>query len=71
MTGRRKLEGKISECNEVKGVCPESDTSSEKFKFWVWADPFNLGAGHAESALPTSANCPPGVLDSIELYNGR
>ena len=25
MTGRRKLEGKISEYNEVKGVCPESE----------------------------------------------
>jgi len=24
-TGRRKPEGKISECDEVKGVCPESE----------------------------------------------
>jgi len=25
MTGRRELDGKRSECNEVKGVCPESE----------------------------------------------
>ncbi len=28
------------------------------------------GAGHAGGALKTSANCPPGVSDSIELHNG-
>jgi hypothetical protein len=45
--------------------------SSEKIEFWVWADPFREGAGHAGGALKTSANCPPGVADSIELHNGR
>ena len=44
--------------------------SSEKIEFWVWADPVREGAGHAGSALKTSANCPPGVADSIELRNG-
>ncbi len=28
------------------------------------------GAGQAGGALKTSANCPPGVSDSIELHNG-
>ncbi len=45
--------------------------SSEKFGFWVRADPVRQGAGHAGGALKTSANCPPGVADSIELHNGR
>jgi len=44
--------------------------SSEKLRFWVWADPFKLGAGHAEGTLGTSTNRPPGVADSIELHNG-
>ena len=44
--------------------------SPEKFGFWVWADPLRQGAGHAGGALKTSANCPPGVADSIELHNG-
>lgn len=39
-------------------------------EFWVWADPFSQGAGHAGGALKTSADCPPGVTDSIELHNG-
>ncbi len=45
--------------------------SPEKELFRVWADPFMGGAGHAGGALMTSANCPPGVSDSIELRNGR
>ena len=45
--------------------------SSEKLLyFWVRADPVQVGAGHAGGALKTSADCPPGVLDSIELHNG-
>ncbi len=36
----------------------------------MWADPLREGAGHAGGALTTSANCPPGVSDSIELRNG-
>ncbi len=40
-------------------------------EFWVWADPLSQGAGHAVGALRTSADCPPGVADSIELHNGR
>ena len=44
--------------------------SPENFQFWVWADPFGEGAGHAGGALKTSVNCPPGVADSIELHNG-
>jgi len=39
--------------------------------FGCSADPLNLGAGHAGGALQTSANCSPGVTDSIELHNGR
>lgn len=39
--------------------------------FWVRADPLSQGAGHAGGALMTSADCPPGVADSIELHNGR
>ena len=45
--------------------------SPEKGEFWVWADPLSQGAGHAGGALQTSADCPPGVADSIELHNGR
>ncbi len=45
--------------------------SSENIEFWVLADPFGSGAGHAGGALETSADCPPGVSDSIELHNGR
>lgn len=37
----------------------------------MWADPLSMGAGHAGGAPRTSANCPPGVVDSIELNNGR
>lgn len=44
--------------------------SPESSVFWVWADPFFLGAGHAGGMMKTSTNCPPGVLDSIELHNG-
>jgi len=44
--------------------------SPENSSFWVRADPFILGAGKTECAFKTSANCPPGVSDSIELYNG-
>ncbi len=44
--------------------------SPENLSFWVWADPLSEGAGHAGGALTTSANCPPGVTDSIELHNG-
>jgi len=44
--------------------------SPENLKFWEWADPFYVGAGHAGGALTTSADCPPGVSDSIELHNG-
>jgi hypothetical protein len=71
MTGRRKLEGKSRECNEVKRVCAESEPQLRESLFWVWADPFSQGAGHAGGASKTSANCPPGVVDSIELHNGR
>ena len=45
--------------------------SPEKLGFWVRADPISQGAGQAGGALETSANCPPGVADSIELRNGR
>ncbi len=45
--------------------------SPERGEFWVWADPFPRGAGYTGGTLKTSANRPPGVLDSIELYNGR
>nr|VFK69345.1 MAG: hypothetical protein BECKUNK1418G_GA0071005_13782 [Candidatus Kentron sp. UNK] len=45
--------------------------SPEKCEFWVWADPFGLGAGHARSALKTSVERPPGVSDGIEAHNGR
>jgi hypothetical protein len=45
--------------------------SPEKHEFWVWADPLRSGAGHAGGARETSADCPPGVTDSIELCNGR
>ena len=44
--------------------------SPEKGEFWVWADPISLGAGHTGGTLKTSADCPPGVPDSIELHNG-
>ena len=44
--------------------------SPENTEFWVWADPFSAGAGHAGGASMTSAYCPPGVSDSIELHNG-
>ena len=44
--------------------------SSEKRRFWVRADPISQGAGHAGGALKTSADCPPGVADSIEVHNG-
>ena len=44
--------------------------SSENPGFWVWADPLSQGAGHAGGVLKTSADCPPGVVDSIELPNG-
>ncbi len=45
--------------------------SPEKGEFWVWADPLSMGAGDTGGMLKTSANRPPGVSDSIELYNGR
>lgn len=45
--------------------------SPEKLEFWVWADPLRSGAGHARSALKTSAERPPGVSDGIEVHNGR
>ncbi len=45
--------------------------SPEKDEFRVWADPLRQGAGHARGALMTSAECPCGVEDSIELRNGR
>jgi len=45
--------------------------SSEKGEFWVWADPVPSGAGNTGGTQKTSANRPPGVSDSIELYNGR
>jgi len=45
--------------------------SPEKFEFGCGADPLRWGAGHAGDALTTSVDCPPGVLDSIELHNGR
>ncbi len=45
--------------------------SPENLLFWVWADPLRQGAGHAGGTIQTSANCPPGVADSIELHNGR
>ncbi len=44
--------------------------SPEKKEYWVRADPFTGGASHAEGTLRTSADCPPGVEDSIELHNG-
>ena len=45
--------------------------SPEKGEFWVWAEPLPMGAGYTGGTLKTSANRPPGVADSIELYNGR
>jgi hypothetical protein len=71
MTGRRKPEGKISERNEVKGVALNLTHSPEKHQLRERADPISSGAGHAEGALQTSADRPPGVSDSIELCNGR
>lgn len=44
--------------------------SPENGQIWVWAEPVHQGAGHAEGAVKTSAECPPGVSDSIELRNG-
>ena len=55
----------------VSSLLENLNRSSEKFGFWVRADPVRQGAGHAGGALKTSANCPPGVADSIELHNGR
>lgn len=55
----------------MKRVCAESEPVAPRILFWVWADPLRQGAGHAGGALKTSANCPPGVVDSIELDNGR
>ncbi len=54
----------------MKGVALNLTHSPENREFWVWADPLGLGAGHAGGALGTSADCPPGVSDSIELHNG-
>ena len=45
--------------------------SPEKGEFRVWADPLPMGAGNTGGTQKTSANRPPGVSDSIELYNGR
>jgi len=45
--------------------------SPEKHEFWVGADPFRSGAGHAGGTPETSTNRPPGVSDSIECHNGR
>jgi hypothetical protein len=45
--------------------------SFEKCSFWERAAPFTTGAGHVRGALSTSAECLPGVADSIELPNGR
>ena len=47
--------------------------SPEKTAFWERADTFGEVAGETESATrrKTSADCPPGVADSIELHNGR
>ena len=70
MTGRRKPKGKISAYNEVKGEALNLKRSPEKQVFWVRADPIRSGAGQAEGALKTSTDRPPGVSDSIELYNG-
>jgi hypothetical protein len=71
MTGRRKPEGKISECNEVKGVALNLTHSPEKHQLREWADPFRSGAGHAEVRYRRVPTVLPGVSDSIELYNGR
>ena len=71
MTGRCKPDGKISECNEVKGVALNLTRSPEKHQFWERAEPIRSSAGDAEGALLTSADRPPGVSDSIELRNGR
>ena len=45
--------------------------SPEKGESWVWADLVSRGAGNTGGTQKTSANRPPGVSDSIELYNGR
>jgi hypothetical protein len=71
MTGRREPEGKISAYDEVKGEALNLKRSPEKQALWVRADPIRSGAGHVEGALKTSADRPPGVSDSIELYDGR
>jgi hypothetical protein len=44
--------------------------SPENFVYWERADPFMGGAGDAGGAVKTSADCPPGVSDSIEMHNG-
>ena len=69
MTVRREPNGKISVCNEVKGEALNPKRSPEKQVFWVRADPFRSGAGHAGGAQATSTNRPPGVSDGIELDN--
>ena len=45
--------------------------SPEKFKFGERADTVAAVASDTGGALLTSAECPPGVADSIELHNGR
>ena len=49
----------ISESSEVKGVALNLTPSPEKNEFWERADPLMEGAGHAASALETSAKPTP------------
>ena len=44
--------------------------SPKKIVFWECADLFKGSAGETGKALQTSDTRPPGVSDSIELYNG-
>jgi len=47
------------EDSEVKGVALNLTRSPEKNVFWEGADPFVVGAGHAASAIMTSAKPTP------------
>jgi hypothetical protein len=67
-----QTERKMNECKEVKGVSPESDTKPrETLKIGKVPILSCEDAGHAASAIQTSASRHPGVADSIELHNGR
>ena len=61
---------RILPCNRKSRVVLNLHLKMRAPHFYPEADPVRQGAGHARGALKTSANCPPGVSDSIELRNG-